>query len=242
MIKGSDLPDDYICQRSVRDRMLVSSYNFFVQDKVIKQRIIIIFVRPLNKSYLFMNFSFLDFVMKNPWGIVLFPLVASIIGNLFYDAIKRIASSSTKSVKRQRFHQRIMRANNLFAESYKAGYAQGHSTLHQNLFVGGYIIEIVFKVFIVLLIALGASLLLFLLRDYPWAFILILGITCATITVLVKRLIGVIKQFKEITHFVFGADYYKKEEELIARFWMLKNKGMKDDDIFKLLDFYSQRD
>lgn len=189
-----------------------------------------------------MNFSFLDFVTNNPWGIILFPFVASIIGNLLYDAIKRIASSSSKSVKKQRFRQRIMRANNLFAEAYKAGYASDHSTLHQNLFVGGYIIEIVFKVFVILLFALGSGLLLFLLRDYSWALVLMLGITCATITVLVKRLIEVIKLYKMITRIVFGEDYYKKEKDLIARFWVLKNKGMKDDEIFKSLESYSRRD
>lgn len=189
-----------------------------------------------------MSFSFLDFVTENPWGIILFPFVASIIGNLLYDAIKRITSSSSKSVKKKRFHQRIMRANNLFAEAYKAGYASDHSTLHQNLFVGGYIIEIVFKVFVVLLFALGSGLLLFLLRDYSWAFVLMLGITCATITVLVKRLIEVINLYKMITRIVFGDDYYKTEKELIARFWALKNKGMKDEDIFKTLESNSQKD
>ena len=189
-----------------------------------------------------MNLSFLDFVTNNPWGIILFPFVASIVGNLLYDAIKRIASSSSKSVKQQRLRQRIVRANNLFAEAYKAGYARGHSVLHQNLFVGGYIIEIVSKAFIVLLFSLASGLLLFLLRDYPWAFILMLGITCASITVLIKRLFEVIKLYKEITRIVFGDEYYKKEKDLIARFWALKNKGMKDDDIFKSLESYSHGD
>ena len=78
--------------------------------------------------------------------------------------------------------------------------------------------------------------------DYSWAFILILGISCATITVLIKRLIEVVKIYKKITRIVFGDDYYKKEKELIARFWTLKNKGMKDDDIFKSLESYPQRD
>lgn len=189
-----------------------------------------------------MNISFLDFVTNNPWGIILFPFVASIVGNLLYDAIKRIASSSSKSVKKQRLRQRIVRANNLFAEAYKAGYARAQSTLHQNLFVGGYIIEILFKVLIVLLFALGSGLLLFLLRGYPWAFIIILGITCATITIMIKRTIEIIKLYKEITRIVFGDDYYRKEKDLIARFWALKNKGMKDDDIFKSLESYSQKD
>lgn len=81
-----------------------------------------------------------------------------------------------------------------------------------------------------------------LLRDYSWAFILILGISCATITVLIKRLIEVVKIYKKITRIIFGDDYYKKEKELIARFWTLKNKGMKDDDIFKSLESYPQRD
>ena len=190
----------------------------------------------------FMNFSFLDFVTNNPLGIVLFPFIASIIGNLLYDAIKRIASSSSESVKKQRFRQRINRANYLFSEAYKAGYASGHTTLHQFLFVGGYIIEIIFKSFVVLLFAFCSGFLLFLLRDYSWAFILILGISCATITVLIKRLIEVVKIYKKITRIVFGDDYYKKEKELIAGFWTLKNKGMKDDDIFKSLESYPQRD
>lgn len=69
-----------------------------------------------------------------------------------------------------------------------------------------------------------------------------LGITCVTITVLIKRLIEVIKLYKMITRIVFGDDYYKKEKDLLARFWALKNKGMKDDEIFKSLESYSRRD
>lgn len=198
-------------------------------------------VSIINRCY-HMSFSFIDFVTNNPWGIILFPFAASIIGNLLYDAIKRIASSSSKSVKKQRIRQRILRANNLFAESYKAGYAQSHSTLHQNLFVGGYIIEIVFKVFVILLIALGTGLLLFLLRDYSWAFVSILGISCATLTISIKRLFEVIKVFKEVTHIVFGEDYYTREKDLITRYWKLKKQGMKDEDIFKSLESFSQKD
>lgn len=129
-----------------------------------------------------------------------------------------------------------MRANNLFAESYKAGYAQNHSTLHQDLLIGEYIIGVFIKGFFILLFALISGILLFLLHNYPWASIVLLGLSSILLTILLRKLIEEIKLFRNVTHIVYGDDYYKMEKALISQFWKLKSRGMKDDDIFKSLD------
>lgn len=178
----------------------------------------------------------IDFITTNPIGIIITPLLMSLIGALLYDAAKKAVSTVNTKFKKKAIKSRIEKATRVFIDSYKAGYSSSHSTLHQVLFASEYILSIIRQIIIILVIGVFSIALIAVFESNTLLQIVILSIASISITIICLNVKETLSRQKLVSSIIFGDDYFKSEKKCILSFWKLKQKGLTDQEIFKRMD------
>ena len=157
--------------------------------------------------------NFITDFTKSPLGIIITPLLMSIIGTILYDIAKKIASAINKKYRKEVVKSNIEKATKLFVDSFKAGYSNTHSTMHQVIFASEYVLRMIRYVIIILVIGFFAVALIGIFASNIPLQMIVLSTASIAITIICLNAKETLKTQKTISSFVFGDAYFESEKK-----------------------------
>lgn len=153
-------------------------------------------------------------VMESPLGIFIGSVVASLIATLLYKQIE-------KSVKKNRARRWFVKVATAFRYGFRASEAKS-SSYKQILYVGDYIIDMLYVFLRIFLTAIIALMLVAVLRNYIlWGVPVIVASFLITFDIMKFRTLR--KYYNQTIEYIYGKDYIDHEVEAAVNY--AKNGG-----------------
>lgn len=148
--------------------------------------------------------EFLKNAVESPWGIFIGSVVASLLATLLYKQIE-------KTVKKNRLKRWFIKTATTFRYGYRASAAK-ESSYRQILYVGDYIVDMLYLCLRILLTAIIALTFVIVLQTYVlWGIPVIVASFIISLDVMEFRAIR--KLYNQTIEYIYGKEYMDHEVE-----------------------------
>lgn len=161
----------------------------------------------------------LNVFVKSPWGVFCVGVLSSIVATLLYRGIGELIKYASKKIKHRRLVSFLTKIGETYGEGFTTAYAMSHTSFHQMLQVGGYVVNLIIAYAKIAGVALIGIALLVVFHELVIARLVIVSLTCAIAAILYQRARFLKKMYDQMYDYVYGDKFKDQMMEGIRTHW-----------------------
>lgn len=158
-----------------------------------------------------------SFLTVNPFGLVVLSIIASIIGSIIFESIKRLLKFSLRKYKHRKFIKFLVKTATAHVHGQRAALISMGGGAKASFWAADYIISFIKASVIILAVLLVTIIIMMIIPSlFYW-----LPICAASIyiTIEIRLIRRNLKYFDMTLDMLFGEEYLKKEKEGYIQYW-----------------------
>lgn len=158
-----------------------------------------------------------DFLTKNPFGLILLSILSGVIGNLLFYLMKITYTKSIKHYRHRRFANLLMKIATAHIYGQRAMKIAFGTPAQAAIWAADFVIEYIKHIAVLLGLLLTLAILLIVLPMYLY-WLPVIGISII-FTIRYKLMKRLLEFFNMTEDLVFGKEYLKTEKEGYTKYW-----------------------